>query len=39
VQIACYGALDLSAKVVWGFLFLMAHERVISTKLEEERRR
>ena len=36
-QIACYGGLDLTAKVLFGFLFLMAHERVISHKLEEER--
>jgi bacteriorhodopsin len=38
-QIACYGGLDLTAKVLFGALFLMAHERVISHKLEEERAR
>lgn len=39
LQIAWYGRLDITAKVIFGFLFLLAHERVIADKLQEERDR
>lgn len=38
-QIAAYGGLDITAKAIFGFLFLLAHEKTIKHKLKEERDR
>jgi bacteriorhodopsin len=38
-EIAAYGGLDITAKAIFGFLFLLAHERTIKHKLKEERER
>jgi bacteriorhodopsin len=38
-QIACYGALDVLAKVVFGFLILLWAQPIISRVHGEERER
>jgi bacteriorhodopsin len=38
-EIACYGGLDVTAKAIFGFLFLVAHERSIKHTLKAERER